>query len=273
MNNDQELKQIQIEMLRKFIKICKNNNIMYFLLGGSCLGAVRHKGFIPWDDDIDVGIPRPDYDRFLQIAQEQLPKNIFLQTFETDKNYAQNYAKLRRSDTTFIETASKNLDINHGIYIDIFPLDGASKSNRKVSFDFFRIRMLTYKIYEAYQLEKKLSIKAVLLKMVNLFYAPTIRKAILKKDKIIKHYPYESSSIIANWCGAWGKKEIMPKSIFADGTTASFENIEVVIPKEYDQYLTTMYGDYMQLPPEEKRVSHHYNEIIDTTKSYKEYIK
>lgn len=157
--------------------------------------------------------------------------------------------------------------------MDIFPLDGASKSDLKVSLDFLRIKLLTYKIYEAYQIEKKLSIKAVLLNIVNFFYAPTIRKAIEKKDKIIRRYPYESSSIIANWCGAWGKKEVMPKSIFADGTTASFENIEVVIPKEYDQYLTRMYGDYMELPPEEKRVSHHDNEVIDTTKSYKEYIK
>lgn len=273
MNNDHELKRIQIEMFCEFIKICENNNITYFLLGGSCLGAIRHKGYIPWDDDIDVGIPRPDYDRFLQIAQKQLPDNIFLQTFETDKNYTQNYAKLRRSDTTFIETLSKNLDINHGIYMDIFPLDGASKSNLKTSLDFLRIKLLTYKIYEAYQIEKKLSIKAVLLNIVNFFYAPTIHKAIEKKDKIIRRYPYESSSIIANWCGAWGKKEVMPKSIFADGTTSSFENIEVVIPKEYDQYLTRMYGDYMELPPEEKRVSHHDNEVIDTTKSYKEYIK
>ena len=125
MNNDlNELKRIELEMLKTFIKICKKHNFMYFLVGGTCLGSVRHGGFIPWDDDIDVGMPRSDYNKFIKIASEELPGNMFLQTFFTDEQYPCAFAKIRNNDTTFIEKGLRKSNINHGIYIDIFPLDG-----------------------------------------------------------------------------------------------------------------------------------------------------
>ena len=117
------LKEKELELLRLFLEVCARLELTYYVLGGTLLGAVRHQGFIPWDDDIDVGMPRKDYTVFLQQAQQHLPEDIFLQTCFTDPAFPANYAKLRNSSTTFMESAFKNRNINHGICIDIFPLD------------------------------------------------------------------------------------------------------------------------------------------------------
>ena len=125
MNKEEQekLKQIELNLLVCFKEICEKHKLDYFLTGGTLLGAVRHKGFIPWDDDIDVGMPREDYETFLRVASSCLPDGIFLQTRKTDPEVPFNFAKLRDSRTTFIETSIKDLDINHGVYIDIFPID------------------------------------------------------------------------------------------------------------------------------------------------------
>lgn len=273
MNNAPTVKEIQLDLLQNFIQICKDNDLRYFLLGGSCLGAVRHKGYIPWDDDIDVGMPRSDYEKFLMIAQQKLPDYVFVQTHDTDINYPHGFAKLRNSNTTFIESSVKNLNVNHGIYIDIFPLDGTYANKFRYKMQLLKIQLLSKSISRVFSLHKGRSLRESVLRTISFIYAPSVNYAINKREKLMKKVNFDDATIVANWCGAWAEKEIMPKSYFADGTTASFDGIEVVIPKEYDQYLTRMYGDYMELPPEEKRVSHHYNEVIDTTKSYKEYIK
>ena len=120
---------LHLDILKEFIRICNKYELRYFLLGGSCLGTVRHQGFIPWDDDIDVGMPRPDYERFMEIAQNELPEYYFLQNSKTDPDYPLCFAKIRDSRTTFIERSVSHLNINHGIYFDIFPLDGLSNGS------------------------------------------------------------------------------------------------------------------------------------------------
>ena len=120
-----ELQKCQLEILKEFIRICKDNNLQYYLVGGTCLGAVRHKGFIPWDDDIDVAMPRDDYDKFITL-QDQMKKPYFIQTYKSDKNYIYNFAKVRDSSTTFVENFFACSQMNHGVWIDVFPLDGMS---------------------------------------------------------------------------------------------------------------------------------------------------
>lgn len=131
MEDIKKLKEIELEIFRHFIEICNENSLRYFVVGGTALGAVRHKGFIPWDDDIDVALPRGDYEKFLIAAQKSLPSNMFLQTYITDKNYPNPFAKLRQSDTAFIEKSTSKIKMNHGVYVDIFPLDGYSRSGIK----------------------------------------------------------------------------------------------------------------------------------------------
>ena len=129
------LQKIEFGILKEFIRICEILNLKYYIVCGSALGAVKYGGFIPWDDDIDVALPREDYEVFLCEAPKYLPEHLFLQTYKTDPKIPVIYAKLRNSNTTYIENSCKSIDMNHGIYIDIFPLDGypvALKEQKKL---------------------------------------------------------------------------------------------------------------------------------------------
>lgn len=269
-----ELHGILLEMLDVFCHICDENNLTYYLIGGSCLGAIRHKGFIPWDDDIDIGMPREDYDRFNTLAQSKLTDGLFLQNFRTDPNYYYEFCKIRNSRTTYIETGLSNLDINHGLFIDIFPLDyvpntAFEKAN-------FRIKRALYDNYIV-QFYNGQSKNASIQKKATSLLAKMIIKDIATakegRDHLLKKISSNPTQFIANYYGAWAKKEIVPIGFFARGINAEFEGRTVRVPQEYDMYLRHVYGDYMQLPPENKRVSHHNCKIIDLHTPYTSYIE
>ena len=275
----EQLKEKEIELLKCFIEVCQKYGLTYFLAEGSCLGAVRHKGFIPWDDDIDVAMPRPDYDKFLKVAQNELPEHIFVQTKETDKEYPLSFAKLRNSNTTFVERSMKNLDINHGIYIDIFPLDGYPKNIIKKYIFIFKKYLYSFRISYLFNLSKakrKITIKYLikkLMKGLSKVLYKDINTAVQKREKLYKKYRYENSELIANNASPWEQKEVMPKEYYGKGTEGIFEGISVNLPENYHAYLSSVYGDYMELPPVEKREGHHYFTEIDINKSYREYVK
>lgn len=133
-NKEMNLRKLQLaelEILKDFIRVCNELKLTYFLDSGTLLGCIRHEGFIPWDDDIDVSMPREDYEIFLEKGQALLKREYFLQSYKTEPNYTLNFAKIRNSNTTFIESSVKDLNINHGIFIDIFPIDGY-KPDRKI---------------------------------------------------------------------------------------------------------------------------------------------
>lgn len=271
----QALKEVELRMFLEFLKICKKNSLSYFLVGGTALGAVRHKGFIPWDDDIDVALPREDYDRFLEIAQGLLPDDMFLQTYKTDKNTPFSFAKIRKTDTTFIEKPTSMLKINHGVYIDIFPLDGYPKTFLKRKILSIKCRLLQLPVSNALftEVHEQLTVKQKLANKLSAILYPDYREAVEKRDLLFKKHPYHASEIIANYSGAWGIKEVMPKEIFGEGIKGSFEGIDVILPQHYHQYLTRLYGDYMELPPIEKRKAPHNCTVIDLGRSYIEYMK
>jgi len=255
--------------LKQLIIICDKLNINYYLIGGTLLGAVRHKGFIPWDDDIDVCLLRDDYNILVSEGQKYLNDKYFLQTYETDSEYPHCFAKLRNSNTTFIETSINNKNINHGIYIDIFPLD----YYHSISF----IDRIKYKLLH-YQLFKKAinpkGLKKMIMLISNIVYGKrnSIELCRLKEKIIIKDKNVNKTKV-TNFYGAWGiKKETHNMNCFNDYKIVKFENVDVKIPVGYNEILTNMYGDYMKLPPIENRVSHHYSDVIDTNKSYREYV-
>lgn len=267
-----KLKETELQMLIEFIRICKAHDLRYFLLGGTALGAVRHKGFIPWDDDIDVALPRDDYMQFLNYAEKELPSNLFLQHAGTDPRYAANYAKIRNSDTTFIETPVKDMKIHHGVYIDIFPLDGTSDHLSIRNIQFSLLRWLNILISDVYYLPDQAdSWKRKLCHVICRILPMDYKMLRDWREKIMCRYPYAQAETVANFCGAWGKKEIMPKAIFGSGSIGSFEGLEVMLAENWDQYLSKLYGDYMTPPPEEKRVGHHYYTVLDLEKSYTDY--
>ena len=119
----EKLKRIELNILQEYIKACEILGLNYCLIGGTLLGAIRHKGFIPWDDDIDVAMPRKDYEVFIREAQKVLPNNLFVQSFLSDSHLPYNFCKVRDNNTTFIETATQKRKIHHGVFIDVFPLD------------------------------------------------------------------------------------------------------------------------------------------------------
>lgn len=265
-NITKELQKIELNIFKDFIKVCDKLNINYYLIGGTLLGAIRHNGFIPWDDDIDVCMLRDDYEVFIKYGQEYLDKNYFLQTYETDSEYPGCYAKIRDNNTTFLEDSVKTKKMNHGIFIDIFPLDDYHKHNK------VKEKLIYYKLYNEKFIHDKNFKKRLVAKLVKILYGNKTKLELCKMQEMI-YTRKSNSNYVTNYCGAWGvEKETHNKKCFEDFKIVKFENLDVKVPIGYDEMLKKTYGDYMQLPPKEKRVSHHNTEIIDTKKSYKEYV-
>ena len=269
----EQLKQCELEILKHFIRVCEKLKLKYYLMGGTLLGAVRHQGFIPWDDDIDVGMSREDYEIFVNQAQELLPQKYFVQTHLSDPNYPLNFAKIRNSETTFWETAVRDLDMNHGVFIDVFPLDVYPDDKDKQKTLEIKKRFLTSRITDIFYAEvplKRTFAGKVQLALSKVCY-PDFRKAVIKKEQLIKSV--KKGTKLANHGGAWGEKEIVPAEWYGEGAVLEFEGLTVLGPEKYELWLKQVYGDYMKLPPIEKRVTHHYTDQIDLEKSYKYYTK
>lgn len=264
----QSLKKCERDMLKEFVDICNRHGIKYFVQGGTLLGTVRHSGFIPWDDDIDVSLPRDEYEKFLAVAEKELPEYYFLQTKDTDPEYPNNFAKIRDSRTTFLETSARNLNINHGAYIDIFPLDYYPDGFKAKIFE-IKKKLLTCRINKAFYMPH-MSLKSKLVTLITIILFPSLKGAVEKREKLFTSVP--PSERVVNNSGAWLSKEIIPENWVLNSTEMEFEGIKVNVSDKYDEWLTYVYGDYMSLPPENERVGHHYVDIFDMDKSYTEYI-
>lgn len=268
-----KLQQIEFEMLREFVRICDELNLTYFLVCGSALGAVKYKGFIPWDDDLDVALPRPDYEIFCREAQKMLPKHLFLQNHCTEKYYPLIFSKIRNNNTTFIEKSYATTNIHHGIYIDVFPLDGypedvclqdkLEKEKRRYNLT----RLCCLDVPRTW----KTRLLVICQKLFGVHRKPA--KFVSRLEKYIAQYPTKNATI---WCnhGNWqGKLEYAAREQYGNGIWAEFEGLHVRIPEKYDEYLTQKYGDWRADLPESEKVGHHYHYICDTERSYKNFTK
>lgn len=273
--SDEEKKKwndILIGCLRKLMEICKEHNLTYFCLGGTVIGAVRHGGMIPWDDDIDIAMPRPDYDRFLQLCKSIDLGHYELATPEM-KGYPFFFAKFCDKNTSLIEL--ENVPCLYGIYIDIFPIDGTAPDRTEATRLMRKFKRCSNKIdatiahlslreYLSLALQPKHWGRMAFQTAAFLFGRETIRKRLINKlNAIASAHDFSTAVNIANYGGAWAEKEIHPKEWILPLTQKSFEGIDVNIPGNYHDYLTQMYGDYMQLPPIEKRISHHNHAYVD----------
>jgi len=278
--NMNDLQKCQLNILKDFIKVCKKNNLRYYLVSGSCLGAVRHKGFIPWDDDIDVGMPREDYNKLVTL-QSDFQERYFIQTYKTDKKYLYNFAKIRDCETTYIENNFMTTQINHGVWLDVFPLDGFSyeyedsEKFEKVVRRTWRRTILGYPWNLRRKFSKRTFFKDLGLNIVALltFWTNVGQYRNKSVEKMLTKIPYDKAKTVGNHYGIYYKKEAMPIEWFGEGAKATFEGVEVIIPKEYDKYLTKLYKDYMTPPPPEKRIGHHFDKGLTLTQGYKDYIK
>lgn len=264
-----ELWAISLDLLFEFDRICKKYGFKYFFCGGSVLGAVRHKGFIPWDDDIDLFLLRDDYEKFIKLSHE-FDAPYFLQTPDTDPGYFYSMAKIRNSNTTMLVDIFKYNKFNQGIWISIFPLDHWCKEGST---------------------ERREKIKELIID--NSLYMRMSNPNLDEKDKQrISMYsgrdPMEVNKEIHSIASQYNDIDtgflslatttvypmdclVYPSSVFSDSIMADFENFKFPIPIGYDAYLKACYGDYMKFPPITQRGNWH-NSIVDVNKSYKFYL-
>lgn len=259
--DSEKLKEIETDLLKSVDEICRKENFRYSLGGGTLLGAVRHKGFIPWDDDIDIMMPRPDYDAFISYClSNAVPFGI--KSFENDKNYVDLSAKIYNTETILKDdNIAGGSDI--GVNIDVFPVDGLGNTYEEAK-----------KIFDSTSFKRNLLVAAQWRKFFkskthSWYYEPFrflffLMSRFVNKSKLFdsiqkkyKNVDFDNVNFAAAVGGSYREKEILPKSVFANYVSLPFEGSEFKAISDYDKYLSSLYGEYMKLPPEEKRVSHH----------------
>lgn len=253
-----EIKEIEFNMLKMFDDFCKKNNIRYFLAYGTLLGAVRYKKFIPWDDDVDVLVPREDYDRLLTLFRDN--EKYHLCAFEKDENYRFPFAKICDLETKKDEFAYDN-GVELGIDIDVFPLDAwdndLEKAKKEVEYirkNMRRLSLTKLKRPDSHNPVKRFA-KGVLMIYYKMFGSKHFIRKILKAG----NKPGQKGSQYVGaktWC-VYGAKGIIPAEAFAETVDIEFEGQMFPAPVGWDTYLTCLYGDYLPEPPKEKQKTHH----------------
>lgn len=253
-----KLHMLELKIALEIKRICEKNNIKYFLIAGTLLGAVRHSGFIPWDDDMDIGMLRSDYNRFLEACKTDLGPEFFLQTWDTEEDFPFSYAKVRLNGTKIVEKFSEKTSIHKGIFVDIFPYDNAPNNKFEQKVHRFRYWMCKRLLW----IKKGMGI--------NLTTQP---------QKVVKYFLFRAVSLLFNYkqLKRYFKKiqtqynTVTTEKVIRDGGSNSrlinrdwteetvdilFENELFPTFKYKEAYLEALFGDYMQLPPVEKRNAH-----------------
>ncbi len=235
-------------------RVCEKNRIRYYLVAGSLLGAVRHKGFIPWDDDLDIGMPRADLDRFIRIASKELRPPFKLEWITTDQQYYRLFAKVVNTNTAFYEQRACGTTSKLGLFVDIFPLDLTKGYNRRLETRKFFIK----------KIGGMLSVKGIKgsLKGIEGFVTEMMpRKLLYSMARRLMTVGSGSGKAdhYTNFASQYAvRRQTMPVEIYGEGTMISFEGHEYCAPERWQEYLTRLYGPkYMELPPVEKRRSHY----------------
>ncbi len=265
-----ELQSKILDILKWTDSVCREHNIRYFLMGGSMLGAVRHSGFIPWDDDVDIAIPRKDYERLYEILCKKEHSVYCVETYKNDSSdYFYPYMKIYDKTTTLIEKSSRKL--KRGVYIDVFPIDGLANYQKKQKKYFKKIRIFVNFLSAktcCWNKERKLFKNLAILAATFVPLIGGYNKLLCKIDTLCQKYDYDSSEYVGVLAGTYGEKEIMPQYYYGTPTEYMFEGLKCFGVEQYDLYLTKLYKNYMQLPPEEKRVSPHSFFSCDLNQSY-----
>lgn len=251
-----QLRSIQIEILDSVHAYCLQNGIKYSLGGGTLLGAVRHQGYIPWDDDIDIMMPRADYERFAK--EYQSPDNYVLDLRKAD-NCVEICLKVCRKSTLMRDTVLGRA--LWGVNIDVFPIDGYPDNNSSHCDKILSLRKQAERICPTFKsVKKSLRIKWFIkycIKRVLFFYPHSFQHLKQEIDLIGSKYSIEKESLGGSILGGYGFREVMSTEVFHSFSDISFEGKMYRTITDYDTYLRCLYGEYMTLPPVEKRISHH----------------
>ncbi|MEK4424091.1 LicD family protein [Solibacillus sp. FSL K6-1523] len=265
----QEVQQHCLLILKEIKRICDKNEIKYFLVGGSALGAYRHKGFIPWDDDIDIAIYRSQYQYFLDVCKEELSSKFFLQNFGDNQDFIFPFAKIRLNNTAYVDKDLAHLAIHHGLYIDVFPIDNIPENRLLQSIQKNGLKLCNAIRMAKLGLKSPSAIKNIILGMFKL----TIPKQLLPSlyTFFMEMASSKETFKCGNVVGAYiYEKEAMPKSYFGKGQMMKFEQMECRVPENIKLFLAHVYGpSYMTLPPIDQRKTHN-PVVVSFSENYEE---
>lgn len=252
------LQLTELGILKEAVRICEDNMLQYFLIGGTLLGAVRHRGFVPWDDDIDIAMPRKDYEQFLVLCKEQLDSRYYVHCNDTDLSYWQPYAKVRKHNTVFDEVGIAHLNVPKGIYVDIFPLDCADRQTSlpqtiQATVVTYLKSLIQYRtgLYSSRGMGWK---KHLLLSASSVFSTHSLSKF---QQRIMSWNRKEDAPYYVSLGSHYDCfRQGIPKNIYLPATQLEFEGEMFSAPRDWDYMLKRMYNDYMRPLPEDKRVTH-----------------
>lgn len=261
-----ELQLVELDILKEVVRICEKHGLRYYLLGGTFLGAVRHKGFIPWDDDIDIGMPRPDYEEFMRIAIDSLPEHMTYRNFRIGNEDTIYFSRVENSSIQVEDSSAIEKRIRSA-WIDIFPLDGMPKNvilriikkgyllHRRLLLQYSQFNRIVNQDLPGRPRHERILIRIGKAVKPERFF--DTKKSLKKLDKVLRSCDYESSDYVVNFMGAYKFKEMFPKKIYEKTAKYLFETEMLTAPSEYEYVLTQMYGEYMNPPKESERNKHH----------------
>lgn len=254
------LKRCLMYIMKDVHRVCKENNIQYFCYGGTLLGAVRHKGFIPWDDDIDICMPRADYERFMQIADVKLNDDLFVENYKNTKGYGHPFGKVMLKGTVWKENFTENVDCYKNVYVDVFPLDRISSNQWLFKWNTICVRVVQRILLLncGYKYKKK-GIKKFLYQFGYWFSGKWKKETLIRWwEKLAIKDSNITNGQFTIFSGVYPiGYEVASEDEMKEFIEMPFEDTKFIVPKAYDAILTRMYGNYMKLPPKEKQVSHH----------------
>ena len=255
-----QLQLVELEIMKVFADICERHGLRYAMIGGTLLGAIRHRGFIPWDDDIDVGMPREDYEKFLTIVRSELPEGYDFLNYKQNPKYLRYFSRIVDKRVKVVNASYAERRIENA-WIDIFPLDGMPKTKLGRFIHFWHMTAWKF-FYHASCFKQLVNLRRagrplyqrMLIKFMQVTRIGSkldTRKLMARLEKMLTKYSVEDCEYGISLFGAYMMKEIMPKRIFGEGALYDFEGCRFIGPAEYDEFLTLLYGDYMT-PPKDK---------------------
>ena len=271
--DNSELRRLQLTELnlaRVFSDFCEKNGLRYYMVGGTMLGAIRHKGFIPWDDDMDFGMPRPDYERMLDLIRAQLPEGVSFLNYKQDPEYNRYFSRIVDTRVTVVN-ASNTKTIRENAWIDIFPFDGMPASPFWQKQIFWKLTFWRF-LYSASCFDelvnlnrpgRQLSVRAAIkfLQATRFGRKFNTKKLMGILERKLMKIPYDENPYMVSFFGAYMLKEIVDKRLLGEGKKYPFEDVELNGPVEYDEFLRHFYGDYMTPPSDEDKDKHNIERI------------